>query len=82
LTSITVGVRRELARDELVRLQDRQHLLDPGEALERQRRQRLALADRTDHRRLAARRHVRVAPGLGEPRDDVVDLFGRRVGRP
>ena len=54
-------VGRDLARDELVRLQDRQHLLDPGVALERQRRQQLALADRADHRRLAPARDARVA---------------------
>ena len=72
-------VGRELPRDELVRLQDRQDLLHAGVALERQRRERLALADRADHGRLAAGRHVRVGAGLGEPLDDVVDLLGRRV---
>src|SRR5437879_2607791 len=40
------GIRRELAAHELVRLQDRQHLLDARVALERQRREQLALADR------------------------------------
>ena len=48
-------VAAELTRDELVRLQDRQHLLDAWEALERQRREQLALADRADHGRIAAR---------------------------
>src|SRR6185312_7583971 len=48
-------VGRELAGDELVRLQDREHLLDARVALQRQGGQRLALADRTDHGRLAPR---------------------------
>ena len=52
-------VGRDLARDELVRLQDRQHLLDARVALERQRREQLALADRADHGRLAPA-HARV----------------------
>ena len=69
-------VGRELTRDELVRLEDRQHLLDAGIALERQRRQQLAVADRSDHGRLAAGRHDRAAARLLEARDDVVDLFG------
>src|SRR5581483_1836014 len=47
-------VRGELAGDELVRLEDRQDLLDAGEALERQRREQLPLADRADHGRLPA----------------------------
>ena len=67
---------RELARDELVRLEDRQHLLDAGEALERQRREQLALADRADHGRLAAGRDERRAAGLVEARDDLVHLLG------
>ena len=66
---------RQLARDELVRLEDRQHLLDAGEALERQRREQLALADRADHGRLAAGRDERRAAGLVEPRDDLVHLL-------
>ena len=66
---------RQLAGDELVRLEDRQHLLDPGEALERQRREQLALADRADHRRLAAGRDECRAAGFVEPRDDLVHLL-------
>ena len=48
-------VGRDLARDELVRLEDRQHLLDAGVALERERRDQLAVADRADDRRLPCR---------------------------
>ena len=72
-------VGRDLARDELVRLQDRQHLLDAGVALERQRRQQLALADRADHGRLAPARDARVHPGLLQPREHVLGLVGRRA---
>ena len=78
-TSITVGSGESSRRDELVRLQDRQHLLDAGVALERQRREQLALADRADHGRLAAGRHERGAARLLETGDDVVDLLGGRV---
>ena len=70
---------RELARDELVRLEDRQHLLDAGVALERQRREQLALADGADHGRLAAGSDERAAAGLLEARDDVVHLVGRAL---
>ena len=72
-------VGRELAGHELVRLQDREHLLDSGEALERQRGEQLTLADRADHRGLAARRHERGTACLVETGDDVVDLLGRRM---
>ena len=75
-------VGRELARDELVGLEDRQHLLDARIALERQRREQLALADRADHGRLAPARDARVDAGLLEPRDDVLGLLGRRARRP
>ena len=54
-TSITVGSGESSRRDELVRLEDRQHLLDAGEPFERQSREQLAVADRADHGRLAAR---------------------------
>src|SRR5207253_7597356 len=67
-------VGRELARDELVRLEDRQHLLDTRVALERQRREQLPLADRADHRRLAPGRHVGGAAGLLRSEE-------RRVGK-
>ena len=63
-TSITVGSGETSRDDELVRLQDRQHLLDARVALERQRRQQLALADRADHRRLAPARDARVHSGF------------------
>ena len=69
----------ELARDELVRLQDRQHLLDARVALERQRRRAVAVADRTDHGRLAPSGDPRVRSGLLEPCDDVLGLVGRRA---
>ena len=72
-------VGRDLARDELVRLQDRQHLLDAGEALERERREQLALADRPDHGCVAAVADVRAGAGLLEARDDLVDLLGGRL---
>jgi hypothetical protein len=65
----------KLARDELVRLEDRQHLLDTGEALERQRREQLPLPDRADHGGLAAGRDERRAPRLVEPRDNLVHLL-------
>jgi hypothetical protein len=45
---------RELARDELVGLQDRQHPFDARVPLEGQPRQPVALADRADHGHLAA----------------------------
>src|SRR5438094_10474933 len=67
-------VGRQLARDELVRLEDRQHLLDAGVAFERQRREQLSLADRADHGRLAPRRDERRAAGLLEPRHDLLHL--------
>ena len=73
-------IRRELARHELVWLQDRHHLLDARVALERQRCELVALADRGDHGRLAPGRDVRVRARFGEALDDVVDLLGRRVG--
>ena len=72
-------VAAELARDELVRLQDRQHLLDAGEALERQRREQLALADRADHGRIAPVADVRARARLLQPRDDLVHLLGGRL---
>src|SRR5581483_4233096 len=71
-------VRGELAGDELVRLEDRQDLLDSGEALERQRREQLPLADRADHGSLPAGGDERRAAGLLEPGDDLVHLLGRR----
>ena len=69
-------VGRDLARDQLVRLQDRQHLLDAGVALERQRRQQLALADRADHGRLAPARDARVHARFLQPREHVLGLVG------
>ena len=72
-------VGRDLTRDELVRLQDRQHLLDAGIALERQRRQQLALADRADHGRLAPARDARVHARLLQPREHVLGLVRRRA---
>ena len=68
-----------LARDELVRLEDRHHLLHAREALERQRREQLAVADHADHGRVLAGSDVSVRAGLGEARHDVVHLLGRRV---
>ena len=77
-TSITVGSGDDLAADQLVRLENRQHLLDPGIALERQQRELLAVADRADHGRLAAALDARLDPVLGEPREHVLGLIGGR----
>src|SRR5262249_37664340 len=65
----------EYAADELGGLQHREHLVDARVPLERQRREKLALADRSDHGRLAPRGDERSAAGLLEPRDDMVDLL-------
>jgi hypothetical protein len=72
-------VAAELAGDELVRLQDRQHLLDAREALERQRGEQLALPDRADHGRVAAVADMRARTGFLEARDDLVHLLGGRL---
>ena len=72
-------VGRDLPRDQLVRLQDRQHLLDAGIALERQRRQQLALADRADHGRLPPALHARRDAGLLQPREHVLGLIRGRA---
>ena len=69
----------ELARDEPVRLDDRDDLLDAGVALDGQGGEQLAVADRADHRRLAPAGHARVDAGLLEPGDDVVRLVRRRL---
>ena len=58
---------------------DRQHLLDAGVALERQRREQLALADRPDHRRVATVADVRARAGLLEACDHLVHLVGGRL---
>ena len=71
-------VGRDLPGHELVRLEDRQHLLDAGVRLERKRRQELLLADGADHRRLAPAGDARMRTRLGEPRDDVLRLLGGR----
>jgi hypothetical protein len=71
-------VRPELPRDELVRLQDRKHLLDARKPLDRKRGEQLSLADRADYGRLRAGRHVRVRAGLAEACDHLLDLLRRR----
>ena len=76
-------VGRELARDELVRLEDRQHLLDA-------RRSPRAAAPRAARARRSRRSRSPRGPGvtsaraagLLEARDDVVDLLGCRGRRP
>src|SRR5204862_298331 len=56
----------KLPRDELVRLEQRHHLLDAGIALEREAGDLLALADRPDHGRLAAVGDMRRGAGVLE----------------
>jgi hypothetical protein len=73
-------IRRDLAPDELVRLEDRQHLLDPRIALQREQRELLSVADRADHGRLAAALNARLDPVLGEPGEDVLGLVRGRRG--
>ena len=68
----------ELAGDELVRLQDRDDLVDARIALERQGREQLTVADHADHGRSATGRDPRVDAGFLEPHDDVFRLLGRR----
>src|SRR3954463_290290 len=72
-------IRRQLTRDELVRLENRHDLLDTRIALERQGGELVPLADRCDHGRLAPGRDVRVGPRLVQPGHDVLDLLGSRV---
>ena len=71
-------VGRNLARDELVRLEDRQHLLDARVALERQQRELLPVADRADHGRLAPTLDAGLDAVLRKADEHVLDLVGRR----
>ena len=68
----------DLARDQLVRLQDRQHLLDAGIALQRQSGQQFPLADRADHRRFAPALDARLHARFLQPREHVLGLVGSR----
>ena len=70
---------RDLSRDELVGLQDRQDLLDARVGLQRQRREQLPLADRADHRRLAPTLYARRDARLLEAREHVLGLVGGRA---
>ena len=66
----------EVARDELVRLQDRDDLLDPGLALELERRDDLAVvADRADDRDELAARGVGAGARLLDALDHVAHLL-------
>src|SRR3954470_18082690 len=72
---------RKLGRGELVRPQDRHHLLDAGVALEPEPLHVLAVADRADHGDLLAARRVRAGAHALDAGDDGLDVIlgGRRL---
>ena len=78
LTSITVGSGTSSRATSLYGFRIGTTWSTPGIALERQRREQLAVADHADHGRLAPGRHARMDAGFLEPHDDVLGLLGRR----
>ncbi len=68
----------ELRRGELVRLQDRDQVVDPVVALEPERGDPVAVADRPDHGQQLALREVGRTADLLDSLDDVGDLLLRR----
>jgi hypothetical protein len=68
----------ELGGGELVRLQDRDQVIDPVSSLEPERGDPVAVADRADHGQQLAAREVGRTPDLLDPLDDVGDLLLRR----
>ena len=72
--------RLSCARGELVGLEDRHDLLDPGEALEAESGDVLAVADRPDDGHLLAARGWARAPHGLDPGDDGLDLSSVAVG--
>ena len=82
----------KLARDQLVRLQHRRHRFHAGDGRDRLFPDRALVADDADDRAHRAAAHVRLETPLGDPLDNVVDLFfcglgfgddnhGKRAGR-